>query len=56
MKRLSSKNEIICDSSLDEIKKEIQDCKKLISKYSKSNTSKNNNIHNTNKTRKSKLT
>ena len=36
MKRLSSKNEIICDSSLDEIKKEIQDCKKLISKYSKS--------------------
>ena len=45
MKRLSSKNEIICDSTLDEIKKEIQDCKKLISKYSKSNTSKNNNIH-----------
>ena len=36
MKRLSSKNEIICDSTLDEIKKEIQDCKKLISKYSKS--------------------
>ena len=34
MKRLSSKNEIICDSTLDEIKNEIQDCKKLIIKYS----------------------
>ena len=33
MKRLSSKNEIICDSSLKEIKNEIKDCKKLISKY-----------------------
>jgi len=61
MKRLSSKNEIICDSTLDEIKKEIQDCKKLISKYSKSNISKNNNIHKSRntikirKTRKSKL-
>jgi len=33
MKRLSSKNEIICDSSLEEIKNEITDCKKLISKY-----------------------
>ena len=61
MKRLSSKNEIICDSTLDEIKKEIQDCKKLISKYSKSNTSKNNNIHKSRntikirKTRTSKL-
>ena len=33
MKRLSSKNEIICDSSLEEIKTEITDCKKLISKY-----------------------
>ena len=34
MKLLSSKNEIICDSSLEEIKNEIQDCKKIISKYS----------------------
>ena len=50
MKRLSSKNEIICDSTLDEIKKEIQDCKKLILKYNKSKPSK------TSKTRKSKLT
>jgi prophage antirepressor-like protein len=33
IKRLSSKNEIICDSSLEEIKNEITDCKKLISKY-----------------------
>jgi prophage antirepressor-like protein len=33
MKRLSSKNEIICDSNLEEIKNEITDCKKLISKY-----------------------
>ena len=33
MKRLSTKNEIICDSSLEEIKNEIKDCKKLINKY-----------------------
>ena len=33
MKRLSTRNEIICDSSLQEIKNEIQDCKKLIEKY-----------------------
>ena len=33
MKRLSNKNEIICNSSLDEIKNEIVDCKKLINKY-----------------------
>jgi prophage antirepressor-like protein len=33
MKRLSSKNEIICDSSLEKIKNEIIDCKKLIKKY-----------------------
>ena len=34
LKRLSSNNEIICDSSLEEIKNEIKDCKKIISKYS----------------------
>ena len=34
LKRLNSKNEIICNSSLKEIKHEIMDCKKLISKYS----------------------
>jgi prophage antirepressor-like protein len=33
IKRLSSKNEIICNSSLEEIKNEINDCKKLIEKY-----------------------
>jgi len=33
MKRLSSKNEIICNSSLKNIINEIQDCKKIISKY-----------------------
>ena len=33
MKRLTTKNEIICDSSLEEIKNEIKDCKKLIDKY-----------------------
>jgi prophage antirepressor-like protein len=33
MKRLSSKNEIICNSSLEDIINEIQDCKKLIEKY-----------------------
>ena len=44
MKRLSSKNEIICNSSLEEIKNEIKDCKKLISKYSsKTKTNKTKN-------------
>ena len=33
MKRLSSKNEIICDKTLEEIKSEIEDCKKLIKKH-----------------------
>ena len=33
LKRLSSKNEIICNSSLKNIINEIQDCKKIISKY-----------------------
>jgi len=40
MKRLTSKNEIICNSTLDEIKNEIKDCKKLIMKYSNQNSSK----------------
>jgi prophage antirepressor-like protein len=46
MKRLSSKNEIICNSSLEEIKSEIKDCKKIILKYSSKkqiNKSKINN-------------
>jgi hypothetical protein len=45
MKRLSSKNEIICDSTLDKIKNEIKDCKKIIVKYSNQNnkTLKNKN-------------
>ena len=43
MNRLSSKNEIICNSSLDEIKSEIKDCKKIIVKYG------NNQINNTKK-------
>ena len=34
LKRLNSKTEIICNSSLEDIKNEIMDCKKLISKYS----------------------
>ena len=46
MKRLSSKNEIICDSPLKDIINEIQDCKKLLVKYS---SNKNNN-----KTKKNK--
>ena len=33
MNRLSTKNEIICDSNLEEIKNEIKDCKTLIDKY-----------------------
>ena len=37
MKRLSTKNEIICDSSLKDIINEIQDCKKLLVKYSHKN-------------------
>jgi len=32
-KRLSTKNEIICDISLKEIKNQIKDCKKLMAKY-----------------------
>ena len=35
LKRLSSKNEIICNKSLEEIKSEIQDCIKLIKKHDK---------------------
>ena len=42
MKRLSNKNEIICNSSLDKIKNEILDCNKLISKYSNNLTKKSN--------------
>ena len=34
LKRIGSKKEVICDSPLEEIKKEIEDCKKLINKYS----------------------
>ena len=34
LKKLGSKNEIICDSSIKEIKDEIEDCKKLINKHS----------------------
>jgi prophage antirepressor-like protein len=49
MKRLSSKNEIICNSSLKEIKNEIKDCKKLISKYS--NKTKTNKTKNQRKTK-----
>jgi prophage antirepressor-like protein len=33
LKKLSSKNEIICNSSLKEIKEELDDCKKLIAKH-----------------------
>jgi len=33
LKRLSTKSEIICNKSLDEIKSEINDCKKLIQKH-----------------------
>jgi len=45
MKRLSSKNEIICDVPLKDIISEIQDCKKLISKYNNTinNKTKKNN-------------
>jgi len=37
LKRLSSKNEIICDKSLNEIISEINDCKTLIEKHNKNN-------------------
>ena len=40
LKRLSSKNEVICDSPLEEIKKEIEDCKKLITRYSSTKAKK----------------
>ena len=51
MKRLSSKNEIICNSSLEEIKNEIKDCKKLILKYSSKK-----NIHKSKQNNKNKNT
>jgi len=35
LKKLSSRNEIICNRSLKEIKDEIEDCKKLIEKHTK---------------------
>ena len=35
LKRLSSKNEIICDKTLEEIRNEINDCKKIIIKHIK---------------------
>ena len=34
LKKLSSKNEILCDKTIDEIKNEINDCKILIEKHS----------------------
>ena len=37
LKRLQNNNEIICDSSLEDIINEIKDCKKLIRKYSLKN-------------------
>jgi hypothetical protein len=37
LKRLKNKTEVICDVPLEKIKKEIEDCKKLLEKYS-SNT------------------
>ncbi len=47
LKKLGSTNEIICDSSLKEIKDEIEDCKKLIQKHSQN--TKNRKIQNENK-------
>jgi hypothetical protein len=38
MKRLSTKNEIICNKPLKDIISEIQDCKKLLMKYSNKTT------------------
>jgi len=38
LKRIGSKKEVICDSPLEEIKKEIEDCKKLIARYSSNNS------------------
>ncbi len=34
LKRLKNKSEVICDVPLDKIKEEIEDCKKLLEKYS----------------------
>jgi prophage antirepressor-like protein len=34
LKRLKNKTEVICDVPLEKIKKEIEDCKKLLEKYS----------------------
>lgn len=35
LKKLGSRNEIICDKLLEDIKDEIEDCKKLIEKHSR---------------------
>jgi hypothetical protein len=35
LKLLKSKTEIICDVTLDKLKTEIQDCKKLLAKHNK---------------------
>ena len=49
LKRLSSKNEIICNKTLKEIKNEIKDCKKIINKHSNRNNRTNKNSKNMNK-------
>lgn len=38
LKRLKNKTEVICDIPLEKIKEEIEDCKKLLEKYSNSNS------------------
>ena len=55
MKRLSTKNEIICDSSLKDIINEIQDCKKLLIKYSNKNTLTKKKINNKTTLTKNKI-
>jgi hypothetical protein len=51
LKKLSSRNEIICNRSLKEIKDEIEDCKKLIKKHTSTNdTTSTSNTSNTSRT------
>jgi hypothetical protein len=43
LKKLGSRNEIICDKPLKDIKDEIEDCKKLLNKHSRDRERHSNN-------------
>jgi prophage antirepressor-like protein len=49
LKRLKNKTEVICDVPLEKIKEEIEDCKKLLEKYSNTNSNTNTNTNSSTK-------